>query len=53
MKRKQRRKLAIKLAKQQIKKLGVPRRRLNYFVSMYMKDMRLFPEKYAEFEEGG
>ena len=49
MKRKQRRKLAIKLAKQQIKELGVPRRRMKYFVDMYMKDMRLFPEKYAEF----
>ena len=51
MKRKQRRKLAIKLAKQQIKELRVPRRRLKYFVDMYMKDMRLNPGKYAELEE--
>ncbi len=39
-KRKARRKLAFKWAKQEIKRLGVPRRQLSKFVTMFRKMLR-------------
>ena len=50
MKRKQRRALAFKLAKIELKKLGAPRHRLKMFVDVIMRDMRLNPERYVRDE---
>ena len=47
MKRKQRRALAFKLAKKELKKLGAPRHRLGMFVDVIMRDMRQNPERYV------
>lgn len=43
MKRKERRLLAFKWAKQDIKKLGAPRSKLYQFVDMYMAKLRMNP----------
>ena len=43
MKRKERRILAFKWAKQKIKKLGAPRRQLYKFVKMYQEELRKDP----------
>jgi hypothetical protein len=48
MKRKQRRLLAFKLAKREIKRLGAPRHQLKKFVKMYMDDILNQPDKYAD-----
>ena len=46
MKRKQRRALAFKLAKIELKKLGAPRHRLKMFVDVIMRDILANPERY-------
>lgn len=48
MKRRERRKLAFKLAKREIKKLGSPRYQLRKWVDFYMRDIRDNPERYAD-----
>ena len=50
MKRKQRRKLAIKLAKIELKKLGAPRHRLKMFVDVIVRDIKANPERYERKE---
>ena len=51
MKRKQRRKLAIKLAKIELKKLGAPRHRLKMFVDVIMRDIKVHPERYVRHDQ--
>ena len=50
MKRKERRLLAFKLAKKEIKRLGVPRSQLDRFVSMYMREMLQNPQNFVNFK---
>jgi len=47
MRRGQRRLLAFRLAKAEIKRLGVPRSQLNRFVKMYMREMLQNPQNFV------
>jgi hypothetical protein len=46
MKRKERRKLATKLAKEELKRLGLPRRQLKVFRRMFNDKIKEAPDDY-------
>lgn len=48
MKRRERRALAFKLAKEEMKRLKAPRHQLKKFVSMFMDEIKRNPEHFAD-----